>query len=82
MKLYVFSNGSCDIRITTQGLAWGKEHLRQFGAIDSQLDSHLTAKIDDNLQTSASVLGKVRATRWLGKWSLEKKREQFQLGLA
>lgn len=57
----------------TQGFAWGKEHLWQFGAIDSQLDSHLTAKIDDNLQTSASVLWKVRATRWLGKWSLKKK---------
>lgn len=36
-------------------------------ALWGQLDFQATAKIDDNLQTLASVLGKVRGTRWLGK---------------
>lgn len=36
-------------------------------ALWGQLDFQATAKIDDNLQTLASVLGKVRRTRWLGK---------------
>lgn len=67
------------MKINTQVPAWGK---RAFTAAwcCSQLDFQVTVKIDDNLQTIATVLWKVRVTRWLGKWSLRK--EQVQLGLA